>query len=86
MVLNMSQDNAEKFPQELWELRSQAAQVKELEETWKIQRAALRELAIKAVLDDGFSVVKAADIAGVQRQTLSVWLEIEKGVRKRLNK
>lgn len=82
----MTQNNEEKFPEALWELRMQAGNVEELEKEWKRQRQDLRNLAVKAVLDDGFSVVRAADVAKVQRKTLSLWLEIEKAVRKATQK
>lgn len=83
IVILMSADNEEKFPPELWELRQVATENAELERQWKIQRESLRALAVRAVLDDGFSVVRAADVAGVQRKSLSLWLEIERAVRKR---
>lgn len=78
----MEQKTEQKLPAELWELRAQAGQVEELEKEWKIQRQELRRLAVNAVLDYGFSVVRAADIAGIQRKTLSVWLDVERAIRK----
>jgi len=64
----------------------QAAIVEELEEfkangdrlaqEFATHRAAVRERALYAVTHYGVSVVRAATAAGVDRRTLTVWLQV----------
>lgn len=78
----MTSANEQKLPEELWPVRMIAVNVAEAEKEWKYQREELRAAALEAVLDKGVSVVRTAEIAGVGRKTLSLWVEIEKTRRK----
>lgn len=66
----------EPFPLEqtlgaLAETRKRLAQI---EEVWKAERAISKRLTLSLVNDYGYSIVKASNVSGHHRQTITVWV------------
>jgi hypothetical protein len=58
------------------ELLEHKAHGDQLAEQFAAHRAAVRERALYAVTHYGLSVVRAATAAGIDRRTLTVWLQV----------
>jgi len=82
MAHELSEDQQEVLD-ELHELKGHA---RDLEEAFKAHRNELRERAIVAVTHYGLSVKKAAETAGIDRRTLTVWLQVHNADEKRRKK
>ena len=63
-------------------LESMKQEGERLADLFKRHRADLRAEAIHAVTEHGFSVLKAATAAGIDRRTLTVWLMVHNAEQK----
>lgn len=57
-------------------LMSQAQMIKAVESEWKARRADLRFTACQAVIEQKLSLATVAEIAGINRKTLTIWVQI----------
>lgn len=53
-----------------------------IEERWATERAHHKALVVRLVTQHGLSVAKAADVAGIHRNTVSLWVQIHNAEEK----
>lgn len=70
----------------LTELAQHKHESERLKKLYEIHRADLRASAIAAVTEYGISVVRAATECGIDRRTLTVWLQVHNAEQKALKK
>jgi len=67
-------------------LAAMKLEAERLAEQFRIHREDLRAEAIHAVTVNGISVLRAATAAGIDRRTLTVWLQVHNAEQKALKK
>jgi DNA-binding NtrC family response regulator len=63
-------------------IRMFADRMAEMEESYKVTRAAERALLLQAITQEGMSVAAAAKMSGHNRKTITVWLQIYNAEKK----